>query len=117
MLEVDYGIDLAQMTALGPTKISVLLLYRRIFGIKGRRFNTLSMLLLVVVTAWTITFFLTNTFQYTPVTDMWTKPPALAHDTYKYSTRMFLAQAYAGVALDALIIALPAPLGMFELPL
>jgi hypothetical protein len=102
------------MLALGPAKISVLLLYRRIFGIEGRRFNIISMILIIFVTGWTITFFLTNAFQYTPVDDMWNKPPGKAHGTYKYGTRMFLAQAYAGVVLDVFILALPVPLGMPE---
>ncbi|OTA92757.1 hypothetical protein M434DRAFT_31514 [Hypoxylon sp. CO27-5] len=107
--KMNYGIDLAQLLALGPTKASVLLLYRRIFGVDGRRFNIISMTLIAVVIAWTITFFFTNAFQYTPVDSMWTPK---AHLTFKHSTRMFLAQSYFDVALDVTIISLPIPLSM-----
>ncbi|KAF7532291.1 hypothetical protein G7054_g8113 [Neopestalotiopsis clavispora] len=108
--KVNYGIDLAQLLALGPTKASVLLLYRRIFGIASRRFQYISMTLLIIVIMWTIAFFLTNALQYTPVYSMWSQIPSQAHPTFKQSTKMFLAQSYADVALDVLIIILPIPL-------
>ncbi|KAI0602835.1 hypothetical protein F4775DRAFT_530760 [Biscogniauxia sp. FL1348] len=107
---MNYGIDLSQLLALGPTKVSVLLLYRRIFGVDGRRFNVISMSLIIIVVAWTTAFFFTNAFQYTPVDDMWTKVPTEAHPTFAQSTQMFLAQSYADVALDVVIIMLPCPL-------
>ncbi|KAI2768966.1 hypothetical protein F4815DRAFT_450808 [Daldinia loculata] len=108
--KVQYGVDFAQLLALGPTKVSVLFLYRRIFGDDGRRFNIISMSLILIVIAWTIAFFFTNAFQYTPVYSMWASTPAEAHPTFKQSTKMFLAQSYADVALDTIIISLPVPL-------
>ncbi|KAK8055067.1 hypothetical protein PG993_000294 [Apiospora rasikravindrae] len=109
-LQVQYGIDLSQLLTLGPTKISVLLLYRRIFGVDGRRFNVISLTLIGAVTIWMVVFFFTNAFQYTPVYSMWGKVPSQSHPTYSSSTSMFLAQSYADVALDAIIISLPVPL-------
>ncbi|OTA62302.1 hypothetical protein K449DRAFT_433958 [Hypoxylon sp. EC38] len=108
--QMNYGIDLTQLLALGPTKASVLLLYRRIFGVDGRCFNIISVTLIAVVITWTITFFFTNAFQYTPVDSMWTQIPAKAHPTFEHSTSMFLAESYFDVALDVTIISLPIPL-------
>ncbi|KAI1324464.1 hypothetical protein F5Y16DRAFT_380989 [Xylariaceae sp. FL0255] len=108
--KIDYGIDLSQMFALGPTKISVLLLYRRIFGVDGRRFNIISMSLIMLTFAWTIIFFVANALQYINPADSWTKPPSEAPTRWDNITLVFLAQSYADVALDVLIIALPVPL-------
>lgn len=106
-----YGADLSQLLALGPTKLSVLFLYRRIFGTSGRRFNLVSMTLIILVIAWTITFFLTNTFQYYPVHTQWAQDPREMRPAMDL-TKMFLSQSYADVALDILIISIPIPLSM-----
>ncbi|KAF2846521.1 hypothetical protein T440DRAFT_510834 [Plenodomus tracheiphilus IPT5] len=105
-----YGADLTQLWALGPTKLSVLFLYRRIFGVMGRKFNAISMSLVVLVICWHIAFFFTNMFQYYPIRGMWAMNPKDAHSTMKSSTKMFLAQSYADVALDIVIITVPMPL-------
>jgi hypothetical protein len=109
---MNYGIDLAQLLALGPTKLSVLFLYRRIFrDSSGRIFNVVSLSLAALVAMWTIAFFLTNTFQYTPISSMWAVP-SQAHPTFSQSTQMYLAQSYADVALDVVIITIPIPISM-----
>lgn len=113
-MRTQYGICLCQLFTLGLTKISVILLYRRIFGVDGRRFNITSMALIVTVAVWMVVFFFTNAFQYTPFHSMWGRVTTQAHPTFSSSTSMFLAQSYADVALDAIIISLPIPLGMFH---
>jgi len=105
-----YGADLTQLWALGPTKLSVLFFYRRIFGVCGRKFNATSMSLIVTVICWQIAFFFTNMFQYYPIHGMWAKNSKDAHAMLKAPTQMFLAQSYADVALDVVIIAVPIPL-------
>ncbi|KAL7621384.1 hypothetical protein AAE478_008706 [Parahypoxylon ruwenzoriense] len=104
-----YGIDLTQLLAIGPTKLSVLLFYRRIFEIEGRRFKILSMSLIVLVIVWTTAFFLTNALQCYPVETFWAQNPKDQRPIMK-TTRMFLSQSYADVALDVVIISLPVPL-------
>ncbi|KAI1770179.1 hypothetical protein F4818DRAFT_433705 [Hypoxylon cercidicola] len=106
---VSYVTNAIQMLALGPTKIAVLLLYRRIFGVERHGFNMISLALIALVAVWTISFFFTNIFTYTPVSDMWTKPPGEAHPTFKHATIMYNAQCFADMALDAIIIMLPLP--------
>ncbi|KAI1387570.1 uncharacterized protein F4822DRAFT_406953 [Hypoxylon trugodes] len=108
--KINYVIDLAQLLALGPTKVSVLLLYRRIFGIDKRRFNVISGLLITMVIAWTIVFFFTNAFQKTPVSEVWAEKPSENFGTFANTTDMYLAQSYIDVVLDVLIITLPVPL-------
>jgi hypothetical protein len=109
-----FGADLSQLLALGPTKISVLLLYRRIFGARGRRFNLVSMTLIVLVIMWTVAFFFTNTFQYYPVHTQWAQNPMDMRPSMEL-TRMFLSQSYADVALDIMIVSLPIPLSRYFL--
>lgn len=58
---------------------------------------------------WTITFFLTNLLQFMPIEGWWTKPPNAKKPGLDL-TKMYLAQSYADVALDVLIISLPVPL-------
>ncbi|KAI0535951.1 hypothetical protein GGR58DRAFT_477175 [Xylaria digitata] len=106
---VSYVTNAIQILALGPTKLAVLLFYRRIFSVERHGFNTISIALIVLVTIWTIAFFFTNIFTYTPVSDMWTKPPGEAHHTFTHVTRMYNAQCFADMALDAIIITLPLP--------
>ncbi|KAI0479833.1 hypothetical protein F4859DRAFT_477503 [Xylaria cf. heliscus] len=110
---VSYVTNAIQILALGPTKLAVLLFYRRIFSVEGRverrGFNIISLTLMVLVIVWTVSFFFTNIFTYTPVSDMWTKPPGKAHHTFEHATRMYNAQCFADMALDAIIITLPLP--------
>ncbi|KAI0183597.1 hypothetical protein EV127DRAFT_474986 [Xylaria flabelliformis] len=104
-----FAVDISQLTALGPTKLSVLLLYRRIFGVHGRRFNIISKALITLTIAWTIAFLFTNIFQYEPVSGYWSKEPQNRVATQEL-TRMYLSQSYADVSLDVAIISLPVPL-------
>ncbi|KAI1306888.1 hypothetical protein F5Y03DRAFT_394324 [Xylaria venustula] len=106
---VSFVTNAIQILALGPTKLAVLLLYRRIFSAERRGFNLVSMTLVVLVTVWTIAFFFTNIFTYAPVSDIWTKPPGEAHHAFAHVTRMYNAQCFADTALDAIIITLPLP--------
>lgn len=111
-LQVSYVTNAIQILALGPTKLAVLLFYRRIFGVERRGFNIISKVLMALVIVWTISFFFTNIFTYSPVSDMWTKPPGEAHPAFKHATRMYNAQCFADMTLDAIIITLPLPQSM-----
>jgi hypothetical protein len=108
-LQVSFVTNFVQISALGPTKLSVLLFYRRIFGVERRRFSMISASLIVLVIVWTGAFFFTNIFSYTPVSDIWTKPPGEANPTYDHVTEMYNAQCFSDMALDTIIVTLPLP--------
>lgn len=108
-----YAADLTQLWALGPTKLSVLFMYRRIFGISGVKFHVISTSLIILVICWQIALFFTNMFQYWPISGMWATNPEAVHSLMKPATKMFLAQSYSDVALDVVIIAVPIPLSKF----
>jgi hypothetical protein len=99
--------------AIGPTKISVLLFYRRIFHVK-RSFRVISMTLIVLSAAWTIAFFFTSLLQFLPIDSWWLVPPNKEIPKLDL-TKMYLAQSYADVALDVLIISLPISLSLSHL--
>ncbi|KAI0869413.1 hypothetical protein GGS24DRAFT_478871 [Hypoxylon argillaceum] len=105
----SYVTNAVQISALGPTKLSVLLFYRRVFGVEKRCFNIMSITLMTLVTIWTIGFFFTNIFSYTPVSDFWTKPPGESHRSFDHVTEMFNAQCFADMTLDIFIVILPLP--------
>ncbi|KAI0112580.1 hypothetical protein GGR51DRAFT_507585 [Nemania sp. FL0031] len=106
---VSFVTNFVQISALGPTKLSVLLFYRRIFGVERSAFNIISATLIFFVVIWTGAFFFTNIFSYTPVSDIWTKPPGEANPTFDHVTEMYNAQCFADMTLDALIVTLPLP--------
>jgi hypothetical protein len=101
---------LTQVLSIGPTKLSVLLFYRRIFAKNGARwFDILSMVMIFVVTGWTISFFFANLFECTPIESLWTLKPSDKRHCIQ-QLKMFLAQAYADVVTDGIIICLPIPI-------
>ena len=109
MGQTTYANTLSQMLALGPTKLSVLLFYRRIF--RGRSFDIASWSLIVLVVIWTVAFFITNLIVCLPIIP-WDVPGAIvmAGGECMQATDMFLAQSYADFSLDFLILILPLPL-------
>ncbi|PVI00589.1 hypothetical protein DM02DRAFT_655335 [Periconia macrospinosa] len=103
-----FAVDLSQLLTIGPTKLSVLFLYRRLFGIEGTKFKFIFASLIIAVIMWIVAFFLTNTLQYFPVHTQWAQNPADMRPSMEL-TKMFLSQSYADVALDVIIICLPIP--------
>ncbi|KAI3323799.1 hypothetical protein HD806DRAFT_495628 [Xylariaceae sp. AK1471] len=107
--KVTWALGFSQILAIGLTKLSVLLFYRRIFSIRDRRFNIISFSLIVLATLWTIAFFITNILESFPVYTEWARNPDDQRGNMDITT-MFLSQCYTDVALDVLIIVLPIPL-------
>lgn len=68
--------------------------------------------LMVIVIAWTIAFFLTNTFQDIPVQNAWAINPTENRSSIEL-TKMFLSQSYIDVATDVLIVSLPIPISKY----
>lgn len=55
LLQLEFPFDLMQILALATIKLSILFFYRRIF--RGRAFDIASWVLIAVVGAWAVTFF------------------------------------------------------------
>ncbi|MCJ1312210.1 hypothetical protein MMC25_005884 [Agyrium rufum] len=98
--------QLTQLLAVGPTKLSVLMFYRRIFN--GRLFDGISISLIVVVVAWTIAFFFGNLFECTPISVNWTGSGMDGKCVNEIP--LYLAQAYSDVVVDVMILSLPVPM-------
>ena len=106
-----FAMELTQIMSIGPTKISVLLLYLRLFGAPSRTFRIIDVSMVLIGLVWTVSFFFANVFKCSPVNaEMVPDPP----DTFSCidESTMFLAQAYSDVVLDALILCLPLPIGI-----
>lgn len=105
-----YAGQLSQMLAIGPTKISMLLLYRRIF--RGRAFDIITWTLIALVVGWTVAFFFSNMLECIPIHEAWRNAPGLGTNPHCVdAVPMYLAQVYSDVVIDALILVVPIPLG------
>ncbi len=89
----------------GLAKASILLLYIRIFEVKA--FRIWPMTVLVIVIAWTVSFFFASLFQCYPITP-------LIEPFYKNHCVNTVPLWYAGgisdIVLDSIILALPVPM-------
>ena len=105
-----YAGQLSQMLAIGPTKISMLLLYRRIF--RGSTFNIVTMILIALAVGWTVAFFFSNMFECVPIHEAWRNAPGLGGNPHCVdAVPMYLTQVYSDVVIDVLIFVVPIPLG------
>lgn len=109
---------MTQVLSIGPTKISVLLFYRRLFAKNGTKwFDISSMVLLAIAIGWTISFFFANLFECgTEMEKLWDISGGHRHRPSHCieQLKMFLAQAYADAATDGLIIILPIPISTYQ---
>ncbi|CAG8956368.1 hypothetical protein HYFRA_00003750 [Hymenoscyphus fraxineus] len=108
-LKMLYAGQLSQMLAIGPTKISMLLLYRRIF--RGKIFDYVTYTLIILVSVWTVAFFFANMFECVPISESWKNAPGLGGNPHCIDAiPMYLSQVYSDVILDAMILVVPIPL-------
>jgi len=102
-----YAGQLSQVLAIGPTKIAIVLFYRRIFS--GHAFNIISYTLIVLAGGWIIAFLFGNMLQCMPLSLNWIlqkgQKPTCIHLSMSY------AQVYLDVSLDCLIMVAPIPFG------
>lgn len=106
-----YANELTQLLSIGPTKLSVLLLYLRLFGRPSPTFTVIDISLIVITFIWTTSFFFANMFKCSPIyAELVPDPPETS--TCIDETKMFLSQAYSDVVLDVLILSLPVPMSM-----
>lgn len=108
-LKMLYAGQLSQIFAIGPTKISVLLFYRRIF--RGKVFNIMTWTLIVLVCVWMVAFLFANMFECIPITEAFVNAPGLGGNPNCIdAVPMYLSQVYSDAVLDVLILVLPLPL-------
>jgi len=108
-LKMLYGIQLTQTLAVGPTKISVLLFYRRIF--RGKYFNIITWILIGLMTGWTAAFLFANMFECVPISESFKNAPGLGtNPKCIHTVPMYMAQVYTDVIMDVLILIVPLPL-------
>lgn len=103
--KIFWAFDLVQCFAFGAAKLSVLFFYRRIF--RGKLFEVLSMIMIVIVCIWTFGFFFAILFRCgTQFWALWAPLKYLLANCYS-STPMFQAFSITDVITDVFIIALP----------
>ena len=106
LLQIIFVSQLTQTLTFGLTKLTVLLLYRRIFT--GELFRRVIWIGYAVVFAWTSGFFLSILFQCWPIDINWTGVGN--EDGYCIDTNSMLsAQAWSDTFTDVAILALPLP--------
>jgi hypothetical protein len=112
-----YAGQLSQIFAIGPTKISVLLFYRRVF--RGTFFHIATCTLIALVSAWVIAFFFANLFECIPISEAFVNAPGMGGNPKCIDAiPMYLAQVYSDVIFDLLILIIPIPLvWKLQLPL
>lgn len=100
-----FALQMLTYSGYGLAKASILVLYMRIFDV--RAFRIRAKILLVVVTAWTISFFFASLFQCYPITP-------LIEPFYGKKCVNAIPLWYVGsstdILLDCLILALPIPM-------
>jgi hypothetical protein len=102
-------ITLLGILSIGLIKISVILLYRRIFAIK-RFFSIYSSILLVLTATWTLGFLTASIFQCrTHPAAAWTSVKAIRQYCYDTSPAT-TARALTNVVMDLMIVVSPMPI-------
>ena len=104
-VQLEWSFNLLQILALGAVKLSLIYLYRRVF--LGRSFELLSTIMIVIVVAWTITFFFATVFLCR--TDFWAIWGSLA-DLLSHCVNTSKVTVYfsaTDVATDILILIMP----------
>ncbi|KAI1162527.1 hypothetical protein F5B18DRAFT_623305 [Nemania serpens] len=100
--KTGYILEIITWPTVGMTKISVLLLYKRIFA--TRRFITVTWILIGVVVAWTLSFTLAFAFACIPIQSQW-------YHSIQYScinvVALFTAAVVTDVVTDFLVLILP----------
>ncbi|KUJ07234.1 uncharacterized protein LY89DRAFT_743236 [Mollisia scopiformis] len=99
-----FASEFISLAALALVKISVLLFYRRLFSVT--RFPIIANVVIGIIIAWFIAFFLVMLFAGDPISDSWTH---LGHPRYNVAA-MLVASSYTDIIIDIAVLALPIPL-------
>ncbi|KAI0518513.1 hypothetical protein F5B22DRAFT_599503 [Xylaria bambusicola] len=91
--------------SLGPTKLSIVCFYRRIF--RGSKFSILTSILLAVIASWAAAFFFAGLLICVPVEAFWTQDPAARCFV---PIPLFYTGAISDTIVDVIILSIPVPL-------
>ena len=106
--QLEYPFDLMQIATLATIKMSILFFYRRIF--RGRTFDIASWVLIGVVAAWAITFFIAILAACgTSIAANFQTLGALKEECVN-TFDILIALAVSDVAVDLAILVMPIPL-------
>ncbi|CAF9939787.1 MAG: hypothetical protein ALECFALPRED_008288 [Alectoria fallacina] len=105
-LEINYASLMTSTLTFGLTKLSVLLLYKRIF--RGALFLAFVWTMITVIVIWTVAFFFANMLQCYPISENWTGLGGSA-DACIDENMMYLGQAFSDAITDLIILAMPIP--------
>ncbi|KAI1118709.1 hypothetical protein F5Y14DRAFT_397364 [Nemania sp. NC0429] len=97
---------------LTTAKLSILFFYRRIFGVQGKLFPIISLLLIVLSCLWGISFFFATLFICYPIHYSWTSAygsPEFEAHCYNPAA-MFYASAISNLIVDVFILLIPTPM-------
>ncbi|KAI1764204.1 hypothetical protein GGR53DRAFT_520511 [Hypoxylon sp. FL1150] len=100
--KTTYALEIITWPAVGLTKISVLLMYNRIFT--SPRFKTTIWILIGLVSAWTVAFTFALMFSCTPIASQW---DFSLEYTCVDQEALFATALVTDVALDLLVLAIP----------
>ena len=107
-LQLEYPFDLMQIVTLATIKMSILFFYRRIF--RGKTFDIASWVLIGVVAAWAITFFIAILAACgTSIAANFQTLGALKGECVN-TFDILIALAVSDVAVDLAILIMPIPL-------
>ncbi|KAI1739182.1 hypothetical protein F4680DRAFT_449286 [Xylaria scruposa] len=91
--------------SLGPTKLSIVCFYRRIF--RGSKFSIVTSILLAVIASWAVAFFLARLLICVPVEAFWTQDSAARCFV---PIPLFYTGAISDTIVDVIILSIPVPL-------
>ncbi|PQE23630.1 integral membrane protein [Rutstroemia sp. NJR-2017a BVV2] len=107
MKRTEWAAQILSVLSLTFTKLSVVLLYRRIF--RGELFNKICSGLITIIGCWGISFFFATVFECFPIRDVWVTLYGQPRSCYNYLP-MFFATAISNFIIDVMILATPMPL-------
>lgn len=108
LLQLEFPFDLMQILTLATIKLSILFFYRRIF--RGRAFDITSWVLIGVVAAWAVTFFIAILAACgTSIQANFQTLGALKGECVN-TFDILIALAVSDVAVDLAILVMPIPL-------
>lgn len=108
LLQLEFPFDLMQILTLAIIKLSILFFYRRIF--RGRAFDITSWVLIGVVAAWAVTFFIAILAACgTSIQANFQTLGALKGECVN-TFDILIALAVSDVAVDLAILVMPVPL-------
>lgn len=116
-LEMYYFAQIFYKVTIGLTKISILLLYIRVFGV-WKSFKRLCYVVMGLVLAFTIASVTTSVIQCSPINFAFDKTANGGHGTCIDMTNFWYANAGFNIGSDVIIISLPIlPVRSLQLPL